>query len=379
MDRMGMEEGEVIQHSMITSSIERAQKKVEENNFGVRKRLLEYDDVMNSQREVIYRRRRNALYGERLELDIQNIVYQSIAEAAASNPGRENAERFHLRLVHLFGYNPSTEGLDLAKLKSTEIAGKLYPDVSSHYRAHIEQLAEKTLRVINQIVAQHGPQPYPVGLPFQTPKVGMQVPIDADEAAEHGPRAVRHGLERFSTLAMIDQAWKEHLREMDELRQSVQNASLEQKDPLLVYKFEAVKLFRSFLSDVNEQIISFLFRAELPELQIESNAPQMPARVPQIPAPQGATAGQEVHNELDGLLNALRAQAAGPQNETAVLDEESMEAARPKPQPIRAAAAPNRNDKVTVRYFATGEVKQVKFKAVEEDVKRGLCMVVDMA
>jgi len=378
MDRMGMEEGEVIQHSMITNSIERAQKKVEENNFGTRKRLLEYDDVMNSQREVIYRRRRNALYGERLELDIQNIIFQSITEGAAKNPGIQNTESFHLRLVHLFGYNPSTEGLDLSKLGPREIASKLYPSVAKYYRTHTAQLATKTQQVINQIIAQHGPQPFPVGLPYQTSKMGMQVPIDTQELAEQGLRVVGHGLERFSTLSIIDQAWKEHLREMDELRQSVQNATLEQKDPLLVYKFEAVKLFRAFISTVNEQIVSFLFRAELPDITVDGGAPQRPS-VPQIPAPQGATAGKEVHNELDGLLNALRAQAAGPQNEAAVLEEESLEASRPKPQPIRAQIAPNRNDKVTVRYFATGEVKQTKYKAVEEDIKRGLCMVVDMA
>jgi preprotein translocase subunit SecA len=201
----------------------------------------------------------------------------------------------------------------------------------------------------------------------------------ADEALASGGKEVRHGLERFSTLAMIDQAWKEHLREMDELRQSVQNASLEQKDPLLVYKFEAVKLFRSFLADVNEQIISFLYRAELPEIEIERNVPQMPANLPQVPAPQGASAGKEVHSEVDSILNALRAQQAGAANEQMVMDEEAMEAARPKPQPIRAAQGPNRNDKVTVRYFATGEIKQTKYKAVEEDIRKGLCMVVDMA
>jgi preprotein translocase subunit SecA len=379
MDRMGLKEGEVIQHSMMTKSIERAQKKVEENNFGVRKRLLEYDDVMNSQREVIYRRRRNALYGERLELDVQHIIYQAITDAASANPGKENEDRFHLRLVHLFGFNPSTEGLDLSKLRPTEIANKLYPVVAAHYRAHINELGTKTLAVIEQIERQHGPQPFPIGLPFQTPKVGMQVSVDVAEAKKNAGPVVRQGLEQFSSLAMIDQAWKEHLREMDELRQSVQNASLEQKDPLLVYKFEAVKLFRSFLADVNEQIITFLYRAELPELQtMVSPAPAAP-RVPQVPMPQGASAGQEVHNEVDSILNALRAQQAGQANEQLVLDEESMEAARPKAQPVRVAQAPNRNDKVTVRYFATGQLKQAKFKQVEEDVKRGLCMVVDMA
>jgi preprotein translocase subunit SecA len=281
-------------------------------------------------------------------------------------------------LVHLFGFNPKTDGIELGKLKANEVAGKLYPEVSTRYRAHMERQATATLEVINRIIATHGPQPDGVGLPFQSPKVGMQVPIDADAAIASGGKEVRHGLERFSTLAMIDQAWKEHLREMDELRQSVQNASLEQKDPLLVYKFEAVKLFRSFLSDVNEQIISFLYRAELPEIEVASTAPQPPT-VQQIPAPQGASAGQEVHSEVDSILNALRAQAAGPQHEQEVLDEESLEAARPKAQPIRATNAPNRNDKVTVRYFATGEVKQTKYKSVEEDIRKGLCMVVDMA
>ena len=378
MDRMGMQEGEVIQHSMITSSIERAQKKVEENNFGIRKRLLEYDDVMNSQREVIYRRRRNALFGERLELDIQNIIYQSIVEAAQANPGAENAERFHLRLVHLFGFNPGLDKAEFARLKPNEAGSKVYQDVARRYRNHTDELAEQAVAVIETIRAQHGQGIDVVGIPFSTTKVGMQIPVQVDDALNGGSRAVRHGLERFSTLAMIDQAWKEHLREMDELRQSVQNAALEQKDPLLVYKFEAVKLFRSFLADVNEQIITFLFRAEMPPLQLDAPMP-MPQQVQQIPAPQGASAGQEVHNELDGLLNALRTQAAGPTHETEVLDEEAADAMRPRPQPVRAAKEPNRNDKVTVRYFATGEIRQAKFKAVEEDIRRGLCMVVDVA
>ena len=381
MDRMGMQEGEVIQHSMITSSIERAQKKVEENNFGVRKRLLEYDDVMNSQREVIYRRRRNALFGERLELDVQNIIFQSILDAATANPGTENAERFHLKMFHLFGFNPSLSTAEYAKLKPNEVGGKVYPQVAQRYREHMATQGRAAVEVIEKIIALHGPQPYGVGLPFQSPKAGMQIPLSAEETIATGGKQVRQGLERFSSLAMIDQAWKEHLREMDELRQSVQNAALEQKDPLLVYKFEAVKLFRSFLSDVNEQIISFLYRAELPPVEIQGAAPHMPPSVPQIPQPQGASAGQEVHNELDGLLNALRAQAAGEVHETEVLDEEAAEAARPRPmqQPVRSAQAPNRNDKVTVRYFATGEIKQTKYKAVEEDIRRGLCMVVDMA
>jgi preprotein translocase subunit SecA len=140
-----------------------------------------------------------------------------------------------------------------------------------------------------------------------------------------------------------------------------------------------VKLFRTFLADVNEQIISFLFRAELPNIELEKPVPRMPAALPRVPAPKGASEGQEVHNEMDSILNALRAQAAGSQNEAAVLEEETLEASRIKQQPIRAAQAPNRNDKVTVRYFATGGIKQVKYKQVEEDIRKGLCMVVDMA
>ena len=383
MDKMGMQEGEVIQHSMITSSIERAQKKVEENNFGTRKRLLEYDDVMNSQREVIYRRRRNALYGERLELDIQNVIYQAIGDAAVSNPGGENAERFHLRLFHLFGFNPGLTSEESARLKPNEVAGKVYPEVAARYRARQEDLASTSVNVLTTIRAQHGPQVDVVGIPFNSPKVGMQIPLQVDETLAQSGRNTRLSLERASTLAMIDQAWKEHLREMDELRQSVQNAHLEQKDPLLIYKFEAVKLFKGFLADVNEQIVTFLFRAEVPPIQEGPALPPQRQQAPrQIPQPQGASAGREVHNEMDSILNALRAQAAGPQQE-AMVAEEALEGAdpnpRPRPQPIRTAQAPNRNDKVTVRYMATGQIKQTKYKAVEEDIRRGLCMVVDMA
>ena len=370
MDRMGMEEGEVIQHSMVTSSIERAQKKVEENNFGIRKRLLEYDDVMNAQREVIYRRRRNALYGERVALDTQNVIYDLLLQAANNHRGMDTFESFQLRMVHLFGFSPSISKDEFAKQKPEETANKLYPQVEAHYRKHLGGLADVLLPVYKNIYAQQGDKVEHVMTPFVSPKFGMQIPVELQESLRTGGGNVGLALERFSTLSMIDQAWKEHLRDMDDLRQSVQNAGYEQKDPLLVYKFEAIKLFRRFITDVNDQIVSHLFRAEIP---VEQEQPQA-ARPQQMQQPKQRLV--EHKQEIDNILEALSGHANGGQTDDF---EDGQTQTQVKQQPIRVAAMPNRNDKVTVRYHKGGEVKSTKFKNVEDDLKANLCEIVDVA
>jgi preprotein translocase subunit SecA len=267
--------------------------------------------------------------------------------------------------VHLFGFSPAVTQEAYTAQKGTEISGTVYRMVDQHYRDRMAGLAEAALPVFQQIRQAQGNHIQTVVTPFVSPKMGMQIPLDLDEALETNGANIRHGLERAVTLSMIDQAWKEHLREMDELRQSVQNASLEQKDPLLVYKFEAVKLFRRFIVDVNEQIATFLFRAMIPVE--EQGQPQVRQQAVAPPPPPRTI---ESRHEVESILEALQEQHAsgGPGSQ--------MQA--PVHAPVRVQKLPNRNDQVTVRYM-NGDVKSTKFKNVEDDVKRGLCQLVDMA
>jgi preprotein translocase subunit SecA len=289
-----------------------------------------------------------------------------VEDAIRMHPGKDGFENFKLRMVHLFGFSPHITVEAYTAQKGTELSGTVYRMVDQHYRERMASLAEAALPVFQQIRQNQGNQIQTVVTPFVSPKMGMQIPLDLDEALETGGANIRHGLERAATLSMIDQAWKEHLREMDELRQSVQNASLEQKDPLLVYKFEAVKLFRRFIVDVNEQIVTFLFRALIP---VEEQGQPQVQRQPLPPAPPVRTV--ETRHEVESIMEALQEQHAsgGPGS--------AMQAPVAH-APIRVQKLPNRNDLVTVRY-SNGEVKSTKFKNVEDDLKRGLCQLVDMA
>jgi preprotein translocase subunit SecA len=272
MDRMGHKEGEVLQHGMITKSIERAQKKVEENNFGIRKRLLEYDDVMNAQRDVIYKRRKHALFGERLAIDIDNAFFDVCSDLADRFDGDKDA--FILEAVQRIGISPELEDADYKNLD--QLANKLYHQTKKHYEAKMQSLAENMFPQFEQIKEHQGHQVKHVVIPFTDGIKGMQIYVDLDEAIETKCTNVANALEKNITLAMIDDNWKEHLRTMDDLRQSVQMASYEQKDPLLIYKFEAFEQFKKTLLEINQNIVSFLSRAGIPMAQ------QPPQQQPQM-------------------------------------------------------------------------------------------------
>jgi len=288
MVKMGVEEGEVMQHSMLTKSIERAQRKVEENNFGIRKRLLEYDDVMNSQRTVIYTKRKNALFGERLDVDLNNIIFDVVEEIVADAKETSTYEDFQLDVIRLFAINPDISAEEFATGKIEALTDKLFDQAVAHFNQKINHIAAATLPVLANVYAERGGMIENVVVPFSDGTRGIQVSTNLKKAVESEGKEVFKSFEKGIVLALIDEAWKEHLREMDDLKQSVQNAVYEQKDPIIIYKMEAFNLFKSMLAEMNKEIVSFLFKGEIPG-QTSNDAPQAARPVEAKPVKTQAT------------------------------------------------------------------------------------------
>jgi preprotein translocase subunit SecA len=263
MDKLGHKDGDVIQHSMISKSIERAQKKVEENNFGIRKRLLEYDDVMNAQREVIYTRRRNALFGERLAMDLDNAFYDSCNLIATQFDNNRNYEEFKIEVIRDFAFEPQITEQEFLKIPVEALTDKLYFQLKELYTRKLDFLREQTLPVLKNIQSQNE-RIENIAVPFTDGHRGFQVLADLKKCIDTESQELISALERQITLQLIDDAWKNHLRQMDEMKQSVQLASYEQKDPLLIYKFEAFNLFKEMIGVTNKNIVSFLIRCGIP-------------------------------------------------------------------------------------------------------------------
>jgi preprotein translocase subunit SecA len=263
MDRIGLKEGEVIQHSMITKSIERAQKKVEENNFGIRKRLLEYDDVMNSQREVIYKRRRHALFGDRVEVDIMNNMYDSVEELVNEYSGGDFYD-FNLELIRVASIESPVKEADFAKMKPADITEEVFKSLLNSYQRKIDTVAKQAYPVIKEVFETKSHQYKNIVIPFTDGKRIYQVVTSLEKAYNNNGKEVAKAFEKQIMLSTIDDAWREQLREMDELRQSVQNASYEQKDPLLIYKLESFDLFKKMVATVNKKAISILVKGHIP-------------------------------------------------------------------------------------------------------------------
>jgi len=271
MDRMGYKEGEVIQHSMISKSIERAQKKVEENNFGIRKRLLEYDDVMNKQRTVIYGRRNHALFGERLALDLDNAFYSVAEGLIISFKEISDHEEFKLAVIMNLAIDTSITKDELDKEDLYSLTNRLYEEAKDHYNQKNKAMNEQTLPVIKNIRKEQGAHIENVAVPFTDGKKAMQAVANLDKTIETNGAELSNALERNITLALIDDAWKEHLRAMDDLRHSVQStAGYEQKDPLVIYKIEAFNAFKQLNDKVNKDIVSFLAHCSIPVEQNQS-------------------------------------------------------------------------------------------------------------
>ncbi len=264
MDRMGLKEGEVIQHSMISKSIERAQKKVEENNFGTRKRLIEYDDVMNAQRDVIYKRRRNALYGDKLSIDIANMIYEVAGSLIDEYQPNKDIEGFNLECIKNFGIESPFTEQEFNSGKDDDLANKLFDAVQKYYTEKSHVMAEQAFPVVKDVYTNPNNTFENIVTPFSDGIKGIQVIANLKKAYETRGRELILGFEKAVVLAMIDDSWKEHLRELDDLKQAVQNASLEQKDPLVIYKLESFNLFKDMIIKSNKEVISFLMKGGLP-------------------------------------------------------------------------------------------------------------------
>lgn len=264
MDFAGYKEGEVIQHSMITKSIERAQKKVEENNFGIRKRLLEYDDVMNKQRTVVYTKRSHALFGDRLALDLDNAFYAVAEDLVNSFKEQNDHEGFRLAVIVNFGIDPSISAEELSKLSEQQLTEKLYLEAVTNYDRKKQDIMTQSIPVFKNIRQQQGSHIENVIVPFTDGRKGMQVLANMEKTLNSNGAELVNALEKTVTLALIDDAWKEHLRAMDDLKQSVQTATYEQKDPLVIYKMEAYNIFKKMDSEVNVNIVQFLCHAGIP-------------------------------------------------------------------------------------------------------------------
>jgi preprotein translocase subunit SecA len=320
MDRMGIQEGEVIQHSMITKSIERAQKKVEENNFGTRKRLIEYDDVMNSQREVIYKKRRHALFGERLAIDIANSIYDTCESIVNEYHEIKDFDGFNIEVLRVLSIEPPVDENQFIDAKAQDVVEKLYQTAEAHYNGKNEFITKKSFPVIKEVYEDKSATFENIVTPMSDGIKTLQVVMNLKRAYETKGAELVLSLEKGTALSMIDDAWKEHLREMDELKQSVQNAVYEQKDPLLIYKFESFELFKRMVTEVNKEIVSFLMRANLP------NEIQNSVQGARVQAPQRQQQTQTSRTEVGSNSN---------QNE---------EQPKVKAQPVRVEQKIGRND-----------------------------------
>lgn len=325
MDRMGLEDGEVIQHSMVTKSIERAQKKVEENNFGIRKRLLEYDDIMNSQREVVYTKRRNALYGERLGVEISNMIYDVCEDLVNEHQETRDYENFKIELIRLLGIQSPFSEQDFIDSKPNELIDELHELALNHYYKKSELIAQMAFPVIKDVYENQGAHYENILVPITDGMKQINISTPLEKTYNTECKELIKNIEKNVILAMIDEDWKEHLREMDELKQSVQGAVYEQKDPLLIYKFEAFKLFNRMLLKINKEVARFLMKSGLP--QPKEGQPEVAAK--EAPAP--------VKNDLANLkLSRPDYTSSNTGN------PEQRE--QPKAQPIRVEKKVGRND-----------------------------------
>jgi preprotein translocase subunit SecA len=358
MDRMGLKEGEVIQHSMMTKSIERAQKKVEENNFGTRKRLLEYDDVMNAQREVVYKRRRHALHGERLKLDIVNMMYDTCELIVSQNKASNDFKNFEFELIRYFSITDIVSASEFDKMNEIELTGKVYKAALQYYAEKTERSAREGFPVVKDVYENKNNNFERIVVPFTDGIKTLNVVTDLKKAYDTQGKQLVADFEKNITLAIVDEAWKKHLRKMDELKQSVQLAVHEQKDPLLIYKFEAFNLFSSMLNGVNKEVISFLFKGDLPHQMVVNVQEDK-----QIRQKENYTTSKDEIPNSDTLSEQNREAGQTQQRqvtETIVRDQPKI----------------NRNDTVKIQNVANGQTEEMKYKKAETLIANGSWVLV---
>ncbi len=317
MDRLGLEDGEEIQHSMITSSIERAQKKVEENNFGIRKRLLEYDDVMNSQRDVIYKKRKHALFGERLAVDLANMIYDTIEAIIVEFQDKRDPEGFRIEMLASLSTNIKIEDKEFLAKDSTEYTDELFKDIYKSYLEKQDMIAERAYPIIKNVV-ENQPHYENIAIPITDGRRTRNVVANLKRSYENVKREIPLSIEKSIVLGYIDESWKDHLRELDDLKQSVQNASYEQKDPLLIYKFESFELFKTMIHKINKSAVSFLIKGNLPMVDPAVREAQQPKSLSK----------QQLKTERNDLLS----------------QSHSNTQQKEKPQPVKVGKKVGRND-----------------------------------
>ena len=356
MDRFGYKEEDVIEHKMVTNSIERAQKKVEENNFSIRKRLLEYDDVMNQQREVIYTRRRHALFGERLQLDIMNMLYEVAEQETQSAKDGESLESFRLSLLGSLGLDFPIDEDEFKRTDTATLTQQVYEAAYEAYRNHKQGLAAKAYPVLKNIQEERGATMEDVLIPFSDGKKQLGIVTNLNKAVETEGKDMVLSLEKRSVLANIDQSWTDHLRNMDDIKEQAQNARYEQKDPIVQYKLMAFDAFKEFLGELNDDVVNFLMRAQLPDVE--------PNQVREV----RNRSQRKLREQKDESRSLLSGEGGG------------SGANRPpaaKPEPVKVEQKVGRNDKVSVQYNDGRVLKGVKFKTVEADLRNNLCVLID--
>ncbi len=350
MDRMGLKEGEVIQHPMISKSIERAQRKVEENNFGIRKRLIEYDDVMNSQREVVYKLRRHALYGERLGADLANMIYDTCSSVVNNNYGFDY-EDFKMDLFRTLAVESPVNENEFRELKPNELTDKIFKIVIQDYKRRKENIIEQAFPVIKNVYETMSGQYKNIDVPITDGINVYHIIVNLEKAYNTKGKEVATEFEKQIVLSTIDTSWKEHLREMDDLKQSVQNASYEQKDPLLIYKFESYELFKNMLDNNNRAVVNALLKAKL-FTQDPGNIQQ--GRIQKLDLSKYDTEKEEFEGQRSG-------QGQGQQNK--------------KIQPVRIEKKIGRNDIVKVKY-KDGKIIEGKYKKLLIDIENGEAVLI---
>ena len=358
MDRMGLKEGEVIQHSMISKSIERAQKKVEENQFGVRKRLLEYDDVMNAQREVIYKRRFNALDGERLRVDIANMIYDIAEDITQINKSNNDFKNFEFELIRYFSISSPISKSDFESIQVEEISKSIYKTAFDHYKEKMEKNADLAFPVIKDVYENQRNKFKRIVVPFSDGSKTLQVITDLEKSYETNGKQLVTDFEKNISLAIIDDSWKTHLRKMDELKQSVQLAVHEQKDPLLIYKFESFELFKEMINQVNKEVISFLFKGEIPRGDTNTIQEAKRRKREDIQTSKDTIPNVEQRREQNRSFNDTR--SPSQVIETIVREQPKI----------------GRNEKVKIKNIKNGENKTLKYKQALPLIQKGEWIIV---
>ena len=355
MDRMGLKDGENIQHPMVTKSIERAQKKVEENNFGIRKRLLEYDDVMNSQRNIIYTLRKNALRGDKLQIDISNIMFDTIEEIVRANKATNNYKNYEFELITTFSMTSPIDENEFLESDEEIIINKLFDELKTFYANKKELNRVIALPVIKNVYENKSNSFKRIVVPFTDGKKVINIVTDLEKSYESNGENLIEDFEKSISLAIIDEKWKNHLRKMDELKQSVQLAVHEQKDPLLIYKFEAYELFKSMIHVLNKELLSFLFKSNLP-----NNQGNIKDAGSSVNTNDDYKTSKEESLNSDQLAERARSiGASASQNSQKV---ETITRDLPKI---------GRNEKVEIQNSSTGETRILKFKQAEKLLQNG--------